>query len=427
VYLIYRWVIRVLYTIFKRSSVKKRVAFLSRQSGKPSLDFTLLESALRVELPGWEFATSCYRDTGSLTARVRGTLRQLRLVANSRLCIVDGYTPAVSIPRLDPSTVVVQIWHALGTFKRFGWQALDGEAGRTRAQAEQLMMHRQYSLVIAGGEGPRTAYAQAFDCPESKIIPLGMPRMDYLLDDEPQCERKRIKAAVIEQYPQLANGRVNVLFAPTLRKGNGRANARRHLEELASHLPAETFNLIVAFHPLSTHRVEGARVEGEPLSRGASDGSPDGASDGASHVASDGSPDGASHVGSDGRAPATPLAPITHIPHIRGIDLLELADYVVTDYSAIAFEAALLRRKVVFYVPDIVAYRDSPGLNIDPEEQFAPISFRDAASLARFIQRDAHGDLYAASGFWPYCDAYLAQPAQGATARLARRLSEAVT
>jgi CDP-ribitol ribitolphosphotransferase len=410
VYLIYRWVIRVLYTIFKRSPVKKRVAFLSRQSGKPSLDFTLLESALRVELPGWEFATSCYRDTGSLAARVRGTLRQLRLVANSRLCVVDGYTPAVSIPRLDPSTVVVQIWHALGTFKRFGWQALDGEAGRTRAQAEQLMMHRQYSLVIAGGEGPRVAYAQAFDCPASRIIPLGMPRMDYLLDDKPQCERKRIKAAVIEQYPQLANGRVNVLFAPTLRKGNGRANARRHLEELASHLPAETFNLIVAFHPLSTHRAEGSRVEGEPLSR----------------VASDGSPDGASHVGSDGRVPITPLAPITHIPHIRGIDLLELADYVVTDYSAIAFEAALLRRKVVFYVPDIVAYRVSPGLNIDPEEQFAAISFRDAPSLARFIQRDIQEDRYAASGFWPYCDAYLAQSAQGATARLARRLSEAV-
>jgi CDP-ribitol ribitolphosphotransferase len=372
----------VLYTIFKRSPVKTRVVFLSRQSGKPSLDFTLLESALRVELPGWEFATSCYRDAGSLAARIGGTLKQLRLVAGSRICVVDGYTPAVSIPRLDPSTVVVQIWHALGTFKRFGWQALDGEAGRTEAQAKQLMMHRQYSLVIAGGEGPRAAFAQAFDCPESRIIPLGMPRMDYLLDDGPQCERKRIKAAVIDQYPQLANGRVNVLFVPTLRKGNGRANAKRHLEELASHLPAEMFNLIVAFHPLSVHHAEKESV--------------------------------------------TPLAPIIPISPIRGIDLLELADYVVTDYSAIAFEAALLRRKVVFYVPDIVAYRVSPGLNIDPEEQFSTISFRDAAPLAQFIQCDIQEDRYTVSGFWQYCDTYLAQPAQGATARIARCISEAV-
>jgi CDP-ribitol ribitolphosphotransferase len=239
--------------------------------------------------------------------------------------------------------------------------------------------------------------------------------MDYLLDDGPQCERKRIRAAVIKQYPQLANRRVNVLFAPTLRKGNGSANARRHLEELAGHLPAEDFNLIVAFHPLSApHAGE------EPLSRGSSD----------EGLRLDS--DGVLQGGSDDRipnTPNTPLAPIIPVSHIRGIDLLELADYVVTDYSAIAFEAALLRRKVVFYVPDIDVYRVSPGLNLDPEEQFASISFRDAASLAQFLQRDIQGDvgdLYAASGFWQYCDAYLAQPAQGATARLAHCLSEAV-
>jgi CDP-ribitol ribitolphosphotransferase len=361
--------------------------FLSRQSGRPSLDFVLLESALRTELPGWEFASSCYRDTGDLMTRIGGTLRHLRLVASSRLCVVDGYSPAVSIPHLNPSTVVVQLWHALGTFKRFGWQAIDTAGGRTKTQARHLRMHRNYSMIIAGGEGARVAYAQAFDCPEDRIVPLGMPRMDYLLDDEPSSERAQLTAAIIEQYPQLANGRVNVLFAPTFRKGVAAADATQHLEELASHLPAETFNLIVAFHPLST-----SRVAEKPAQRAGSD----------------------------------EPAPLIHISRIPGIDLLPFADYVITDYSAIAFEAALLRRKVVFYVPDIAVYRNSPGLNIDPEEQFSAISFRDVASLASFIRRDMREDGYTRSGFWSYCDAYLAHPAQGATARLARHLSEAV-
>ncbi|MDR2106045.1 MAG: hypothetical protein LBP24_01400, partial [Coriobacteriales bacterium] len=137
----------MLYVVFRRTSApaktaKERIAFLSRQSKAPSLDFTLLEAALRARLPGWEVATSCYRDKGGLIARVIGTLRHLRLVATSRLCVVDGYTPAVSIPRLDPSLAVVQLWHALGTFKRFGWQAVDSSEGRTRLQAEQLRMHR---------------------------------------------------------------------------------------------------------------------------------------------------------------------------------------------------------------------------------------------------------------------------------------------
>jgi CDP-ribitol ribitolphosphotransferase len=344
------------------------VAFLSRQSEMVSLDFTLLEAALRVELPGWKFATSCYRDTGSFLSRVGGTLRQIKLVATSRLCIVDGYTPAVSIPRLDPSTVIVQLWHALGTFKRFGWQAIDTPAGRTRAQAEGLRMHCNYSMIVAGGEGPRAAYTQAFGYPEDKIIPLGMPRMDYLLD-----------AAAIKQYSQLAEGRVNILFAPTFRREVGRTDVRQHLQELADQLPPEMCNLIVSFHPFSRH--------------------------GDAAVSSQ-------HSSSDERTP------IIHIPRAKGIDLLKIADYVITDYSAIAFEAALLHRKVVFYVPDIEAYRLSPGLNIDPEQQFPAISFRDATSLASFIRDDIRGESYADNGFWSFGDAYLAQPVGGATERL---------
>jgi CDP-ribitol ribitolphosphotransferase len=115
-------------------------------------------------------------------------------------------------------------------------------------------------------------------------------------------------------------------------------------------------------------------------------------------------------------------APIIHIPRAKGIDLLKIADYVITDYSAITFEAALLHRKVVFYVPDIKAYRLSPGLNIDPEQQFPAISFKDAASLANFIRDDIREESYADSGFWSYGDAYLAQPAGGATGRLVEHL-----
>jgi CDP-ribitol ribitolphosphotransferase len=352
------------------------VAFLSRQSGTASLDFTLLEAALRAELPGWEFATSCYRDTGSFLSRVSGTLKQIKLVATSRLCIVDGYTPAVSIPRLDPTTVVVQLWHALGTLKRFGWQAIDTPDGRTRAQAEGLKMHRNYSVIVAGGEGPRAAYAQAFRYPEDRIIPLGMPRMDYLLDD-----------TALEQYPQLVDGRVNILFAPTFRRDAGRTDVRQHLLELADQLPPDMCNLIVSFHPFSRHNGKAISPSISPSSSSSGE-----------------------------------RTPIIHIPRAKGIDLLKVADYVITDYSAIAFEAALLHRRVVFYVPDIEAYRRSPGLNVDPEQQFPTISFRDAASLASFIRDDIREGSYADSGFWSYGDAYLAQPAGGATKCLVEHL-----
>jgi CDP-ribitol ribitolphosphotransferase len=434
-YAVYRWAIRVVFAVLRQSPIRRRIAFLSRQSDEPSLDFRLLESALRARLPDWELAESCYRDSGETLTRIKGTLGQLKLVATSRICIVDGYTPAVSIPRLREDTIVIQLWHALGAFKRFGWQAVGTSQGRTLAQAQGLRMHRNYTAIMAGGDGARAAFSQAFSCSEDKVIALGLPRIDYLLDRRLSSRRRDVSAAVVARYPQLASGRTNVLFAPTFRREARRTDVERYARDLAGRLPAKTSNLILSFHPINNCGEEPDASAGSPGDPPAD--------------ASAGSPENSS-AGS----PADSPAPIFHIPRVKGIDLLEIADYVITDYSAIAFEAALLRRKVLFYVPDIAEYRLSPGLNIDVEELFPLISFEDAASLAEFLQDDAQYDLprgqensrssvssasaaqdvshddenahYSASGFWQYCDSYLAQPTTGVTERLSAHLAEMI-
>jgi CDP-ribitol ribitolphosphotransferase len=431
-YAIYRWAIRAVFTILRQSPTRSRIAFLSRQGDEPSLDFKLLAAALHTHLPDWEIAESCYRDSGSTLKRIKGTLRQLRLVATARLCIVDGYTPAVSIPRLSEDTVVIQLWHALGAFKRFGWQAVGTSRGRTQAQARGLCMHRNYTAIMAGGDGARLAFAQAFSCPEDKVIALGLPRMDYLLDKRLSGGRRDVSATVVAQHPQLVGGRTNILFAPTFRRDTSRADVERYVWDLASHLPAKTSNLILSFHPLSNHRGEVAARTGSSGDQSADQG-------------------GGLPVSQSEAFPSNSPVPIFHIPHTRGIDLLEIADYVITDYSAIAFEAALLRRKVLFYVPDIADYRRSPGLNIDVEELFPLITFEDATSLVEFLQRDIRYESrrnqenphdiapsvpvtqdvlhdeghshYATSGFWQYCDSYLAQPTTGVTECLAIHLT----
>ena len=375
-YSVYRWIIRLLYAVLRLLPVKNRIAFLSRQGNRPSLDFRLLESALRQQLPNWQFASSCYRDSGSFGSRIIGTLQQLRLVAGSRLCIVDSYTPAVSIPKLAPETVVIQLWHALGTFKCFGWQSVGTSAGRTEAQARGLCMHRNYRAVIACGEGARTAYSQAFGCAEQSILPLGMPRIDYLLDDSPQCRRKAAAARILELYPALASGKTNILYAPTFRKGDSRFALNQHVRQLADCLTESGYQMMIALHPFVLRQLDDV--------------------------------------------PQNTI----YIPHVSGIDLLELADYVITDYSAIAFEAALLRCKLLFYVPDIEEYRLSPGLCLDPEQTFPSLSFRDSQDLLKYLEDENHSNSYERSGFWEYCLDYLTCPAKGATERLARHLAK---
>ena len=77
--------------------------------------------------------------------------------------------------------------------------------------------------------------------------------------------------------------------------------------------------------------------------------------------------------------------------------MLHEADYVITDYSSIVYEAFLLKKKVLFYVPDIEEYRDSPGLNTDPEVISPEITFRDMDALIAFLQQVVFGDA-------SYCD-----------------------
>ena len=47
------------------------------------------------------------------------------------------------------------------------------------------------------------------------------------------------------------------------------------------------------------------------------------------------------------------------------LDMAVVSDYVITDYSAIAIEAAVLDVKLLYYVYDYEKYKSDNGLNID--------------------------------------------------------------
>ena len=78
------------------------------------------------------------------------------------------------------------------------------------------------------------------------------------------------------------------------------------------------------------------------------------------------------------------------------IELLSVADALVTDYSAVAYEAAAVGVPVFFHVPDIDDYRKTPGLNVDPLQDYPGCSSRDLSETLRTACLDAHrGDALA--------------------------------
>lgn len=340
VYVFAAWLVRAFYAVCALLPLREKVTFFSRQGKEKSLDFCLLEASLRTCLPDVSIRF-CTTDS-EITDKKKFILSFPGMIfhaATSRVCILDGYTPAVSIPSLRNGTVVIQMWHALGAIKKFGYQSVGARDGRAPEIAETLAMHRNYDWVIAGGRGTCRAYAEAFGCDESRVVPLGMPRIDYLLEVSPDSPRMRKIAALKESHEVFSRNAPRVLYAPTLRKdGTCGGWARKEAEKLAAALDPYGYSLVVAGHPLDC----GDRANCEAFS-------------------------GAEFVPG------------------KSMDLAGLCDCVVTDYSAVAFEAALLGKPVFFYVPDIDDYRVSTGLNIDPMRDFPEISSEDPQAIAEKI------------------------------------------
>lgn len=316
------WALKALGLPLRLIPLKNRVAFLSRQSKVLSLDYRLTIDELKKSLPSNQVAV-CVSDPESKdpVGFVLNTVKHLYYGLTSKVVIVDGYIPAVSIPKKRKGTTIIQLWHALGAIKKFGYQCLDTPAGRTNKQARVGRMHKNYDWIIAGSSGAVEAFSRAFGYPKDKILPLGLPRSDYLLSPDLAPLREKHAHEAVDRLPFLKKRDKILLYAPTLRKGAEYSESwlTDYTRNLAQNVDPNT-TLLVAGHPLNDI------VNAELLEE----------------------------------------FPFVHFSQgIPTIDLIAFADEVITDYSAIAFEAALLGKHVSFYVPDIERYELSPGLNLD--------------------------------------------------------------
>ena len=330
--------LRLLALLFQRFPLRRRVVFLSRQSKVPPSDFRLLSARLQEDDPKLEVRI-CATDS-ELSGKVQFALHmfeQLWLASTSRVVVLDGYNPTVCIPRKRRGVFVIQLWHAAGAIKKFGFQCLDTPAGRSTEQAKVACMHRNYDLILAAGPGAIEAYSEAFGYPLSSVVSTGLPHIDRLLK---RMAERGDSDDIRATNTWLDNGNLNVVYAPTLRRDVDASWLTCAVDELAEALADAPVNLIVSKHPLTN-------VDERLLAQH-------------KHV----------YV----------------LASYSTTSLLSVADVLVSDYSAISMEAGLTGIPVLFYVPDIEQYRMSPGLNIDPiahPQLFGSVSAYDIAAVLK--------------------------------------------
>ena len=111
-------------------------------------------------------------------------------MATSKAVILDSYCILASVLKHRKSLLIIQMWHSVGTMKKFGYSILDKPEGSSSKIAHLMKMHRGYSYVFCAGEGYVEHIAEGFNISKDIIRIFPLPRVE-LLQNREYIEQKR--------------------------------------------------------------------------------------------------------------------------------------------------------------------------------------------------------------------------------------------
>ena len=238
------------------------------------------------------------------------------------LFLVDYYFPAfANKPREGQH--IVQLWHACGAFKMWGYSTADKAWGANKRSLDKFPVHNTYTEVCVSSPKVSFAYAEAFNCSKDVVHPLGTPRTDVYFDPE---FVKSGKDKIRELCPGIGDKKI-ILYAPTFR-GNSLRNSYMHntldLDALYDALHEE-YAFVMKLHPLTA---KAFRITEEQQQR------------------------------FEGF--------LYNVSKTASIDdALCAADMVISDYSSLIFEYSLLERPMIFYAYDLEKYENDRSFYFD--------------------------------------------------------------
>lgn len=330
-----RAVLNFIYLFHKLFPVKKKISIISRQSDSPSSDVEMLKEELEKLSPETEVTVSCRMIGSGLKGKISYIFHmvtvQMHLFATSETVVLDGYCIGACMLKHRKDLKIVQMWHAMGALKKFGWAAVGEEEGRSKAVAEGMRMHKNYSVIFVSSRACIEPMARAYDCGESLLKVMPLPRTDLILKEDMKNESRR---RIYEEYPALKEKKV-ILYAPTFRKNE---DMSPYIKKLIDAVDYEKYSLVIKLHPLDEEKTD----PGKAL---------------------------ADHK-------------------FNSDEMLSVSDCVITDYSAIVFEAALAGKPIFMYVPDREKYDHERGFLINPEKEIPAFWSEKAEEIMEAIEKE---------------------------------------
>ncbi len=301
------WALDVYFSAYKKLHPVKpnRVTFMSGRRCELGGNMEFVWNELKDD-KDLELKTMFFAQTG-MFQMVKVLPEFLKLYATSKVVVVDDFFRLLNTFKRQRDTRIIQLWHACGAFKTFGYTRLGKPGGPHQFDKN----HRMYDYAIVSSNEIARHYAEGFGISDSAVLATGIPRTDIFFDGN---YKKNVKQRLYDKYPTLKGKKV-LLFAPTFR-GNGQVTAYYETDKIDINALKETLGedwaIIIKLHPFCKERLEFDEKYSDSV------------------------------------------IDMSNEDELN--DLLFITDLLVTDYSSCIFEASLLNIPMVFYVFDLEEY-----------------------------------------------------------------------
>jgi CDP-glycerol glycerophosphotransferase len=239
-------------------------------------------------------------------------------LATSRFLISNVQLKGSLNPR--KKTTYIQTWHAAGAFKRFG---LHIEQYDKTEQKDWLTDASHWEYLITSSKKIVDIYSSAFGISKEKVKPIGIPRNDILFKSE---AHKEINSKVREKY-RISPDKKIVLYTPTFRDYEKKFDIKLDLERVSEKL-GEEYVLLLRLH-FNVARNLNLK---DNIKKNIID--------------------------------ASSYSDVQ--------ELLISADLLITDYSSIIFDYAILQRPMIFYSYDLKYYEEELRGFYNDYREFVP-------------------------------------------------------
>ncbi|MDD6879755.1 MAG: CDP-glycerol glycerophosphotransferase family protein [bacterium] len=273
-------------------------------------------------------------------------LKLLKMISTSKYILLDDFSSTIScmIPRKGQE--IVQLWHGAGAFKKFGYSRND----KKKTIFSKYNSHRNYTKALVTSDEIKWCFKEGFGMEKKgEIGSYGFPRTDCFFDDK---YITKVRKKFLRKYPFLKNKKI-ILFAPTYR-GTSLPKATYdfdmlNLDEIYNNLKDE-YVFIFKWHPAIYNNISRGIINSYDLSKYKNF--------------------------------------YYDLSSYRDInDLLLISDILITDYSSVIFDYALLNKPVIYFTYDLELYEKDRGLYFDFKDYLYGDVVKNTKSLIKSVKQ----------------------------------------